>query len=62
MSTKYGGAVRDKELCKRLDWGQALARGQYGEDWNNLVDEPNQETVEIAKSWEDKLPDWIGLE
>jgi len=61
MTQKYGATVLDKN-GKTWDWGQALCRECYGEDWNdnpNLPDTPSWEDVSKAKRCEEKLWDWI---
>jgi hypothetical protein len=68
MTDKFGGTCREKETSetvgKSWDWGQALCRLCYGEDWNNYISEQNIETpswedIEKAKEWEaGKNPEW----
>lgn len=60
MAKRYGGTVYEKN-GKTWDWGQALARECYGEDWNNLVPEtPSWEDIANARAWElGKIPDWV---
>ena len=64
MSKKFGGVVVEKN-GKRWDWGQALCRERYGENWieENLPNEPDNEAVLIAQNWErGEIPDWVDLE
>ena len=60
MTQKYGATVYEKN-GKWWDWGQALCRECYGEEWNklNLID-PTMEDVRRAKAWEDgDIPEWV---
>jgi len=64
MARRYGGTVYDKKGL-RWDWGQALCRECYGEDWNNEIDRlniqtPSLEDIDRAKRWEEgELPEWF---
>lgn len=60
MARRYGGTVHDKS-GKTWDWGQALCRECYGENWNNIVPEtPSWEDIDRARRWEKgELPDWF---
>lgn len=64
MAKHYGGTVYDKN-GKRWDWGQALCRECYGEDWNTEigrlnVQTPSPEDIDRAKRWEEgELPEWF---
>lgn len=64
---KYSGIIRDKELHKDWDMGQALCRGTYGNDWPNdeqykKDNESNDEPVAAIATAEDwlknGLPKW----
>jgi len=59
MAERFGGTVYGCD-GKRYDWGQALARERYGENWNAVVpDEPDTEALRIALEWKDgKWPEW----
>ena len=70
MTKKYGATVKDK-CGEKWDWGQAMCRELYGEDWSNSVDflatndippedPPPQEMVELCKRWEsgEYSPEW----
>ena len=63
MAEKYGGAVYDTN-GKTWDWGQALCRECYGEDWNDVIAElgietPSREDIDRERRWEaGELPDW----
>jgi hypothetical protein len=60
MARKYGGIVYEKNgHC--WDWGQALARECYGENWNDIVsDTPSWNDISRAKKWEEgEIPDWV---
>lgn len=62
MTARYGGIVKTIDV-ERLDWGQALARGVYGDDWNDsdLSFVPD-EAIKVATAWEvNGLPDWIRI-
>lgn len=68
MTEKFGPVVTGRE-GEYLDWGQALARSRFGEDWVKEVRKeenfaPDNEAVEIAKRWENgEWPEWaIELE
>ena len=60
MAVTYGGIVRD-QAGHVYDWGQALAREQYGLDWLDKVpDSPTDEDVLRAQAWKKgDWPDWI---
>jgi len=60
MAKKYGGTVYEKN-GKTWDWGQALARECYGEDWNDIVsDTPSWDDIAHAKKWEEgEIPEWV---
>ncbi len=64
MAKRYGGTVYDKN-GQRWDWGQALCRECYGEDWNNEIERldietPSLEDIDRAKRWEaGELPEWF---
>ena len=64
MARRYGGTVYDKS-GKTWDWGQALCRECYGEDWNNEIsrlgiETPSWEDINRARRWENgELPDWF---
>ena len=64
MATKYGGSVYEKDRHYPWDWGQALCREQYGEDWNNLVpNDPSTEDALRASLWEKgEWPVWVDRE
>jgi hypothetical protein len=64
MTRKYGGAVYEKKRGTWWDWGQALCREQYGEDWNDIVPpDPTIDDVIRASAWEKgDFPDWVDLE
>lgn len=61
MAVTYGGIVKD-QAGHVYDWGQALAREQYGPDWLNKVpDSPTDEDVLRAQTWkEGDWPDWVA--
>lgn len=61
MTHKHGATVYDRNGSV-WDWGQALCRECYGEDWNNdpeLPDTPSWEDVFRAQEMEKGLPKWI---
>jgi len=61
MSKKHGGIVFDKN-GKIWDWGQALCRECYGENWINerLPESPTIESVKRAQQWEaGDIPSWV---
>ena len=60
MMERYGPFVWGKD-GRWYDWGQALARERYGENWMETVpDAPSWEDVERAKRWEaGEFPDWV---
>ena len=60
MTAAHGGIVYDTD-GKRYDWGQALARDQYGPDWDSLVpDAPTRADVDRAARWEQgDWPEWV---
>jgi len=62
MTKKYGGTVYEKN-GKRWDWGQALARECYGEDWMSVVPEtPTWEDIARADRWEKgEIPEWAEM-
>ena len=64
MTRKHGGVVYEKERGMWWDWGQALCREQYGEDWNDIVPpDPTIDDVGRASDWEKgDFPDWVDLE
>ena len=61
MTHRYGGKVYEKNRYMWWDWGQAIAREQYGEDWNDIVPaEPSNEDVLRAREWEQgNIPSWV---
>lgn len=70
MVKKYDGVVYAKD-GKRYDWGQALCRARYGENWKNDPEylqenessEPFPETINLAKEWlKGNVPDWVDQE
>lgn len=60
MTDKYGATVYEKN-GKTWDWGQALCRECYGEDWNDVVPEtPAWNDIGRAKEWENgDIPEWV---
>jgi len=64
MQEWYGCRVYQTDQRTWLDWGQALARGVYGEDWREEgdLDIVPGAAVTLAEQWEDKKnwPDWIN--
>jgi len=64
MTKKHGAVVYEKERYIWWDWGQALCREQYGEDWNAAVPaNPTFEDVVRASAWEKgDFPEWVDLE
>jgi hypothetical protein len=70
MANKYDGIVYDHN-GKRWDWGQAICREMYGEDWmhheeferiDNLEDTKPvpDEVIGRAIEWENgKWPEWV---
>ena len=60
MALKHGGTVYEKG-GKTWDWGQALCRECYGEDWMDVVPEtPTWDDIARAKRWEDgDVPEWV---
>jgi hypothetical protein len=59
MSETHGSIVTDL-LGNTYDWGQALCRECYGEDWENIqVSNPPDNDLLRAQDWEDGLwPEW----
>jgi len=69
MTSKYEvGSIYEKNKYIPLDWGQALARECYGENWNDIVpNDPTDEDVFVAKEWYDGkfpegFPKWVDIE
>ena len=66
MSKMHGSIVYDKNGDK-LDWGQAICREWYGENWKELVDdnipiEQLKKVVKRADEWEKgSIPDWVDI-
>ena len=62
MTMKFGGCVYDQS-GKVYDWGQALARECYGEDWEKMVpEEPTRQDINRAREWElDQIPTWVDI-
>ena len=70
MTVRFGGEVYDRQLKRGWDWGQALMREIYGEDWQNHPgfdevndippDEPAPDILlTVARSWErGEWPKW----
>ena len=63
MTHNYGSTVYEKDRHQWWDWGQAIAREQYGVDWNDIVPpEPTLEDIQRAKEWEQgDFPEWVDL-
>lgn len=63
MAPRFGGILHDAS-GQRYDWGQALAREQYGPDWETRVpDAPTDADVQRARDWEaGHWPDWVVRE
>lgn len=64
MASKYGGSVYERNRYYPWDWGQALARECYGENWNSVVpDNPTRDDVSRAQLWENgDWPSWVDVE
>jgi len=62
MAFKYGGIIVAK-TGRNLDWGQAICREQYGENWaeEGIPDSPTDQDIERMRRWEyeGKHPDWV---
>jgi len=60
MARKLGGTVYEKN-GKTWDWGQALCRECYGNDWMNQVPEtPTWDDIARAQRWENgETPNWV---
>ena len=59
MAEKHGGTVCEKG--RAWDWGQALCRECYGENWQDVVPEtPTRDDIKRAMQWENgDIPDWV---
>jgi hypothetical protein len=64
---KYSGIIRDKELHRDWDIGQAVCRGTYGKDWSNneqykkdnASDKEPSAAIAVAEDWlKNGLPIW----
>lgn len=64
---KYSGVIRDKELHRDWDIGQAVCRGTYGKDWSNNEQYKKDDNsadapvaaIATAKDWlKNGLPKW----
>lgn len=64
MQKKHGSVVYEKNRYQWWDWGQALCREQYGENWNDVVpSDPTWDDVRRAKEWENgDIPKWVDTE
>ncbi len=68
MAQRWGGIVYDDDLpTDRWDWGQALCREMYGEDWMKAADYASDSALENAptnviqraEQWENgDWPEW----
>lgn len=70
LVNKYGGVIRDKELYRDWDIGQAVCRGTYGKNWSNNEqykkdnDSDNEPSAAIAtaEDWlKNGLPKWAKV-
>jgi len=62
MVDRYGGCIYDKNGLVH-DWGQALARTCYGDNWTEVVPE-NPTDLDITKAidWEKgNCPAWVDI-
>jgi hypothetical protein len=63
MNLAHGNTIKDKD-GNEYDWGQALCRECYGEDWSNYMVEnniryPEQKELDRAIKWENgEIPEW----
>ena len=64
MNEKHGNTVYSIS-GELFDWGQALCREQFGEDWQNYMISnnilmPTQEDLDRAIRWEEgEVPEWV---
>ena len=63
MSGKYSGIVHGAD-GRTYDWGQALAREMYGQNWAvlDIPDDPSDADVRRAIQWErGDWPAWVEV-
>lgn len=63
MARKHGGTVYEKN-GESWDWGQALCRECYGEDWMEKVPAtPTWDDIAQGRRWENgEIPDWVDID
>jgi len=66
MTQKHGVCLYD-ELGTKYNWGTALCKELYGDNWQEYMKKngiacPNADAVAMAEVWESgELPSWIKL-